>query len=138
MDQALADKDGIKPSQAWRYREEVRAKYGLPESGLRYDDPRDYMRRMKELLKEMGVNARPTHEFQPFFKKHPASAVTFNDSVFGDAVIVTGKHQLITPQLILQMKDKPETFHSTINEKIDSKIRVSVVAFQRMSSPSKK
>ena len=91
MDQALVDKDGIKPSEAWDFREMVRAKYQLPDSGLRLIDPVEYIRRVERLLKDKKITIRPGHEFQPFFNENPETeAVNFKASVFRDATVVLG------------------------------------------------
>lgn len=91
MDQALADKDGIKPSEAWEFREMVRTKYQLPDSGLRFVDPAEYIRQVELLLKDKKITIRSGHEFQSFFNENPeAEAVNFKASVFRDATVVHG------------------------------------------------
>lgn len=92
LDKTVEGKPGIKPSEAWQYREEVKAKYGLPENDYMWDDPVRYINEMETLLKEKGVNVRYKHEFETFFRENPtAEALTSGPSAFSDArVIVQG------------------------------------------------
>lgn len=81
--------NGIKPSEFWKFREEVRAKYALPESGTRWENPVPYIREIEQLAKENGIDIRPKHEFSTYFKEKPdAGAVAFSPDVFRKATLV--------------------------------------------------
>lgn len=89
LDKAVEGKPGIKPSEAWRYREEVRAKYRLPECEYLFEDPVRYIQTMEAFLKREGVKVRNKHEFSIFFKENPkAEAVSSGSSVFRDSTVV--------------------------------------------------
>lgn len=86
MDNALDWSPGPRPSEIWRFREQVKTKYGLPDL---LGNPVEYMRQVERILKEQGVSVRPKHEFEPFFKENPeASGVNFSASVFREATVV--------------------------------------------------
>jgi hypothetical protein len=88
LDKALEGKEGIKPSEAWEFRERVRAKYKLPESGYRWSDPVRYIGEMETLLREEKIDIRNKHEFEKFFKENPnAGGVAWPKSVFRDPTI---------------------------------------------------
>lgn len=88
LDKTVEGKPGIKPSDAWKYREEVRAKYGLPECGLLVGDPLGYIQMMEEFLKRERVEVRNNHEFSLFFKENSESAAFyFISNVFREATI---------------------------------------------------
>lgn len=70
-------KEGIGISQAWRYREEVRHKYGLPESSWRWDDPIQYIEKIIELIKKHNIPLRYKHEFEQFFKDYPTARAAY-------------------------------------------------------------
>lgn len=85
MDEAIDWDPGPKPSEIWRYREEIRTKYGLPET----INPHEYIKQVERLLKKEGISVRPKREFQKFFEENP-EATAFNNpaSVFRDAAVV--------------------------------------------------
>lgn len=85
------DKNSKSPKlvDAWRFRQEVMAKYQLPEPGLRVTNPAGYIDIMEKLLKERGVQIRDKHEFIPFFEENPeAGAVALEPNVFRDNTVV--------------------------------------------------
>lgn len=89
IDQASEGKHEVSLARAWQYREEVRAKYGLPECGGRWDDPLAYIHEVEDVLRKEGVQVRDKHEFSAFFAEHPsAGAVAMEPSVFRDATVV--------------------------------------------------
>ncbi len=95
LDQILVELDkrhnssGMKPSEAWQYRETIRIKYGLPECGYRWNDPLRYIGEIETFLKSNGVTIRPKHEFQNFFAENSDSgALTSGPSVFRDLTII--------------------------------------------------
>ncbi|MBI2599323.1 hypothetical protein HYW43_00175 [Candidatus Daviesbacteria bacterium] len=89
LDKAVEGKPGVKPSEAWRYREEVRAKYGLPECAYLFEDPVRYIQTIEAFLKDNEVSLRDKHEFASFFKENPnAIAVNFGSNVFRDSTVV--------------------------------------------------
>ncbi len=91
LDKAVEGKPGIKPSDAWRYREEVRAKYGLPECGYSFEDPLRYIQTIEAFLKENRVEIRNKHDFSTFFKENlKAEAVSSGPGVFRDSTVVVG------------------------------------------------
>lgn len=185
MDEALDWGPGPKPSEIWRYREEVRVKYGLPDSGLMRSNPLEYMRQTEQLLAEEGVVIRSKHEFERFFKENPeAQGVNFRASVFRDTtvsiknapdddinqLIDRAKHmgheavhalqtkraprmpteemereayyyELITPALILLLKDKPGDLYDYIHhmDGIEDRIKLSTQVDNRLDprTPSK-
>lgn len=88
LDKALEDKEGIKPSEAWEFRERVRTKYKLPESGYRWNDPARYIGEMETLFREEKIDVRNKHEFEKFFKENPnAGGVAWPRSVFRDSTV---------------------------------------------------
>ncbi len=89
LDKILEGRDGIKFSEAWKYREEIRAKYGLPECGYRWEDPIRYIEEIESFLKKNGVRVRDKHEFSNFFKENPtATALHSGPNVFRDSTVV--------------------------------------------------
>lgn len=89
LDEILDGRKGIKPSEAWRYREEVRIKYGLPECGYRWENPVRYIEAMESFLKKNGVLVRDKHEFSTFFRENPtATALHSGPNVFRDSTVV--------------------------------------------------
>ncbi|MDP2672127.1 MAG: hypothetical protein Q8O68_01300 [Candidatus Daviesbacteria bacterium] len=91
LDKAVEGKPGIKPSDAWRYREEVRTKYGLPECGYSFEDPLRYIQAIEAFLKENRVEIRNKHDFSTFFKENPkAEAVSSGPGVFRNSTVVVG------------------------------------------------
>ena len=87
-DEKSEGSQGIKVSEAWRYREAVRVKYGLPECGYRWEDPIRYISEAEGLLKENGVQVRGKHEFSTFFKENPgAIALHSGPNVFRDSTV---------------------------------------------------
>lgn len=78
----------IKPSQAWEYREQVRAKYSLPDSSYRHSNPRGFIAEIEKLARKNGVQVRPKHEFSQFFDEHLAGNVAFEESVFRKQTLV--------------------------------------------------
>lgn len=88
-DEAVKDDERIKPSDAWKYREAVRIKYGLPECGYLSQDPVRYIQTIEEFLKKYKVQIRAEHEFQPFFNAQPkAGAWATGPNVFRDNTVV--------------------------------------------------
>ncbi len=83
---------GIKPSEYWAYRENVRIKYGLPECADKWDFPVSYIQKIEQLAKENKIEIRPKHEFQLFFEENKAGALT-SKSVFRDNTIIAEQHQ---------------------------------------------
>jgi len=89
IDKKLEGKYPVSLAQAWRYREEVRAKYGLPECGGRWEDPLAYIHVMEDILSSNDVNLRGKHEFEAFFDENPtAGAVTMSPDVFRNTTVV--------------------------------------------------
>lgn len=89
LDTALEGKPGIKPSDAWRYREEVRAKYGLPECGYRWQNPNRYIQEIEAFLQQQGVEVRGKHEFARFFEEiREAQAIVSGPNVFRNPTVV--------------------------------------------------
>lgn len=89
IDTEYTNPDGWTFSQAWKYREEVRAKYGLPECGGRWEDPQGYINYMEDMLAREGIAVRGKHEFKGFFEDFPgASAVVLGRSAFRDTTVV--------------------------------------------------
>lgn len=68
LDKRLGSKEA---SDAWHYREEVRAKYHLPECGYRWEDPERYIQEMENFVNENGITLRYKHEFEKFFEDFP-------------------------------------------------------------------
>lgn len=94
MDKALAGKEGIMPLTAWRYREEVRAKYQLPECGYRWNDPARFINEIEAFIKKEGIIIRPKHDFERFFSEHPkAQAVTLGKPFRETTVVVSESSQ---------------------------------------------
>ena len=94
LDEKLKDKEGIKPSQAWRYREEVKAKYHLPECGYMWSDPERYIKEAEKYAKAHGIQIRPKHEFQGYFgmeEHRDAEAVSLSENVFRNNTVVVAR-----------------------------------------------
>lgn len=89
LDKVLNERQGIKVSEAWKYREEVRAKYGLPECGYRWEDPTGYIKVIENFLKKNCVQVRSKHEFMAFFRENSiAQALHTGPNVFRDSTVV--------------------------------------------------
>ncbi|MDB5182511.1 MAG: hypothetical protein JWO47_295 [Candidatus Saccharibacteria bacterium] len=89
IDEKFPQEEGPSLAQLWKYREEVRAKYGLPECGGRWRDPQAYINTMEDFLGREHIDIRAKYEFEPFFNEYPtAGAVTFESSAFRDVTIV--------------------------------------------------
>ncbi len=89
MDKKFEGKEGLKPSQAWEYKQQVIAKYQLPENDRISIDPTSYIHNVEALLKDNNIQVRPKHEFQNFFNENPtARAVNFEPNVFRDSTVV--------------------------------------------------
>ncbi len=82
----------IKPSEFWNFRERVRVGYGLPECAGRWDDPVGYIHQIEEFASKHGIDVRPKHEFETYFRERPdAGAVAFSEDVFRrNTVVVEG------------------------------------------------
>lgn len=84
---------GMKPSEAWQYRETVRTKYDLPECGYRWDDPVRYIQTIEDFLKKEGIEIREKHEFKQFFKDNPgAAALSSGPNVFRNNTVIVGSN----------------------------------------------
>ena len=156
-DEKSEGSQGIKVSEAWRYREAVRVKYGLPECGYRWEDPIRYISEAEGLLKENGVQVRGKHEFSTFFKENPgAIALHSGPNVFRDSTVAHESvhafqdikyprmpdeeaereafyYQMLTPQQIVSHKDDPEFLYSLVNDVIEGNVQCSVSIDQKIN-----
>ncbi len=80
LDEKVGKKEGISISQAWEYRERVRAKYQLPECAGRWEDPIGYIDKITKFAKEKGIPIRPKDEFQPFFETYKDAKAAIIDN----------------------------------------------------------
>ena len=80
LDEKIGEKEGVSISQAWEYRERVRAKYQLPECAGRWEDPSGYIDKITKFAKERGIPIRPKDEFQPFFEKYKNAKAAIIDN----------------------------------------------------------
>jgi hypothetical protein len=80
LDERVGKKEGISISQAWEYRERVRAKYQLPECAGRWENPSGYIDKITKFAKEKGIPIRPKDEFQPFFEKYKNAKAAIIDN----------------------------------------------------------
>ena len=103
MDEALVGKEGIMPSDAWRYREEVRAKYQLPECGYRWNDPTRFISEIEAFIRKEGIAIRPKHDFERFFSEYPkAQAVTLEKGLEKTTVVVSESSQEESSSILLK------------------------------------
>lgn len=55
----------------------IRAKYRLPPRDMRFEDTTEYIRRLREIAEENGVDIRHGYEFQQFFDETPDAGAVF-------------------------------------------------------------
>lgn len=80
LDEKVGKKEGVSIARAWEYREEVRAKYQLPECAGRWEDPIGYIDKITKFAKEKGIPIRRKDEFQPFFEKYKNAKAAIIDN----------------------------------------------------------
>lgn len=57
----------------------LKQKYGLPDRGLRFENPNEYIVQLNRIAKENGIPIRDASEWESFFQRHLAGAV-FDDT----------------------------------------------------------
>lgn len=57
----------------------LKQKYNLPDRGLRFENPNEYINQLNKIAKDNGIPIRDASEWESFFQNHPAGAV-FDDS----------------------------------------------------------